>query len=64
MNGRMSKLKKSKIIGIISCMGPEVPTLSYAPWAIICYLGFIIAWIYGYTGKAIWKEKNKSEEVQ
>ncbi|MGB9814196.1 MAG: Na+/H+ antiporter NhaC [Thermovenabulum sp.] len=35
-----------------------VPTQSYAPWAIMCYLGFIIAWIYGYTGKAIWKEKN------
>lgn len=35
-----------------------VPTQSYAPWAIMCYLGFIIAWIYGYTGKAIWKERN------
>ncbi|MGB9977533.1 Na+/H+ antiporter NhaC [Thermovenabulum sp.] len=35
-----------------------VPTQSYAPWAIMCYLGFIIAWIYGYTGKAIWKEQN------
>lgn len=34
-----------------------VPTLSYLPWAIMCYLGFIIAWIYGYTGKAIWREK-------
>jgi len=35
-----------------------VPTLSYLPWAIMCYLGFIIAWIYGYTGKAIWREKD------
>ncbi|MDN5331180.1 MAG: Na+:H+ antiporter, NhaC family [Tepidanaerobacteraceae bacterium] len=34
-----------------------VPTQSYAPWAIMCYLGFIFAWIYGYTGKAIWKEE-------
>jgi NhaC family Na+:H+ antiporter len=33
-----------------------VPTQSYAPWAVMCYLGFIFAWIYGYTGKAIWKE--------
>lgn len=38
-----------------------VPTISYAPWAIMCYLGFIIAWIYGYTGKAIWKVE-KSEQ--
>ncbi|MDK2879904.1 MAG: Na+:H+ antiporter, NhaC family [Thermoanaerobacteraceae bacterium] len=37
-----------------------VPTLSYAPWAIMCYLGFILAWIYGYTGKAIWKEQTKN----
>ena len=34
-----------------------VPTLQYLPWAIMCYLGFITAWIYGYTGKAIWKEE-------
>ncbi|QSQ08059.1 Malate-2H(+)/Na(+)-lactate antiporter [Koleobacter methoxysyntrophicus] len=34
-----------------------VPTQSYAPWAVMCYLGFVFAWIYGYTGKAIWKEK-------
>lgn len=33
-----------------------VPTQSYAPWAVMCYLGFIFAWIYGYTGKAVWKE--------
>lgn len=36
-----------------------VPVLSYLPWAIMCYAGFIIAWIYGYTGKAIWKEEDK-----
>jgi NhaC family Na+:H+ antiporter len=34
-----------------------VPTLSYLPWAIMCYAGFIIAWVYGYTGKAVWREK-------
>lgn len=34
-----------------------VPTLQYLPWAIMCYLGFITAWIYGYTGIAIWKEE-------
>ncbi len=39
-----------------------VSTLSYLPWAIMCYLGFIIAWIYGYTGKAVWKVKDSKEE--
>lgn len=34
-----------------------VPTTQYLPWAIMCYLGFITAWIYGYTGIAIWKEE-------
>ena len=33
-----------------------VPTTQYLPWAVMCYLGFVIAWIYGYTGRAIWKE--------
>ena len=36
-----------------------VPTTEYMPWAIMCYTGFIIAWIYGYTGKAIWKVDDK-----
>ncbi len=30
-----------------------VSTLSYAPWAIFCYLGFIFAIILGYTGIGI-----------
>lgn len=30
-----------------------VPTLSYAPWAILCYLGFVFAIILGYTGIGI-----------
>ncbi|MDR2522720.1 MAG: Na+/H+ antiporter NhaC [Synergistaceae bacterium] len=33
----------------------EVPVLDYAPWAILCYLGFLTAWIYGFTGIGIWK---------
>ncbi|MCD6502746.1 MAG: Na+/H+ antiporter NhaC, partial [Euryarchaeota archaeon] len=32
-----------------------VPTIQYAPWAIMCYVGFITAWIYGFTGIAIWR---------
>lgn len=30
-----------------------VSTLSYAPWAILCYIGFIFAIILGYTGIGI-----------
>lgn len=32
-----------------------VPTLSYAPWAILCYTGFIFAIILGYSGIGIAK---------
>lgn len=32
-----------------------VSTISYAPWAILCYTGFIIAIILGYTGIGIEK---------
>ncbi|MCT1902995.1 Na+/H+ antiporter NhaC [Oceanobacillus sojae] len=32
-----------------------VSTLSYAPWAILCYIGFIFAIILGYTGIGIAK---------
>ena len=30
-----------------------VPTLSYLPWAVMCYLGMVFALIYGFTGFAI-----------
>ena len=33
-----------------------VPTLSYAPWAVLCYVGFIFAIILGYTGIGIAKD--------
>jgi NhaC family Na+:H+ antiporter len=34
-----------------------VPTLSYAPWAIMNYTGFIIAWIYAFTNMFIFEKK-------
>lgn len=37
-----------------------VPTLSYLPWAVLCYLGFVIAIILGYTGIGIAKADNKA----
>lgn len=33
-----------------------IPTLSYAPWAVLCYVGFIFAIILGYTGIGIAKD--------
>lgn len=46
-----------------SCLGVEV--LDYLPWAVLCYVGFIIAIFYGFTGIGIRKlteeEKGKYE---
>lgn len=41
-----------------------VSTISYAPWAILCYSGFIIAIILGYTGIGIEKMSEEPEELQ
>jgi NhaC family Na+:H+ antiporter len=42
-----------------------VSTLSYAPWAILCYVGFIFAIILGYTGIGIEKiDAEKTENLQ
>lgn len=38
-----------------------VPTLSYLPWAIICYTGVIFALIWGFTGFGIAKIKEGDE---
>lgn len=38
-----------------------VPTLSYLPWAILCYTGVIFAIIYGFTGFGIAKIDKKSK---
>lgn len=40
-----------------SCLGVE--TLDYAPWAILCYAGFMIAIFYGFTGIGIAKLEEK-----
>lgn len=39
-----------------------VAVLDYAPWAILCYTGFIFAIIYGFTGFGIAKVKPEKEE--
>lgn len=42
-----------------ACLGVE--TLDYAPWAILCYTGFIIAIFYGYTGIGIAKLEDEKK---
>ncbi len=41
-----------------------VPTLSYAPWAILCYGSMIFALIFGYTGLCIKKADPDDSEVE
>jgi NhaC family Na+:H+ antiporter len=41
------------IAGVFMAGTLGVETLAYAPWAVMCYLGFVFALIYGFTGFAI-----------
>ena len=41
------------IAGVFMAGTLGVETLSYAPWAVMCYLGFVFALLYGFTGFAI-----------
>lgn len=38
------------IAGVFMAGTLGVPTLAYAPWAVMCYSGWIFALIYGFTG--------------
>jgi NhaC family Na+:H+ antiporter len=40
-----------------------VPVLSYAPWAVMCWLGMVIALFYGFTGLAIAPQKHDDETM-
>lgn len=40
-----------------------VPTLSYLPWAVLCYTGFIFALFYGFTGIGI-KKITQKENIE
>jgi len=51
------------IAGVFMAGTLGVSTLAYAPWAIMCYTGFIFALIYGYTGFAIAPRVNEDETV-
>ncbi|NLL36362.1 MAG: Na+/H+ antiporter NhaC [Fretibacterium sp.] len=39
----------------------DVSVAEYAPWAFLCYLGFLTAWFYGFTGIAIWPSDRPQE---
>lgn len=39
-----------------------VSVVEYAPWAILCYTGFIFAIIYGFTGFSIEKTTNQDNK--
>ncbi len=38
-----------------------VQVVDYVPWAVLCYLGFLVAWFYGFTGIAIWPSDRKKK---
>ena len=37
----------------------NVPVLEYAPWAVMCYCGFLLAWLYAFCGFAIFRAEPK-----
>jgi NhaC family Na+:H+ antiporter len=51
------------IAGVFMAGTLGVDTAAYAPWAIMCYTGFIFALIYGFTGFAIAPVKREDETI-
>ena len=51
------------IAGVYMAGTLGVPTTQYAPFAFMCYLGVVFAWIYGFTGFAI-APKIRDDETQ
>jgi NhaC family Na+:H+ antiporter len=47
--------------GVFMAATLGVPTPEYAPWAMLCYGGFIMALFYGYTGIGIAPRKSDNE---
>lgn len=47
--------------GIYMSQVLNVPVLSYAPWAFMCYLSFVFAWIYGATGIALFNAPSTAD---
>ena len=51
------------IAGVFIAGTLGVDTLSYIPWAIMCYTGFLFALLYGFTGFAIAPRKRDDETI-
>jgi NhaC family Na+:H+ antiporter len=51
------------IAGVFMAGTLGVDTLAYAPWAIMCYTGFIFALFYGFTGIGIAPRINEDETI-
>jgi len=51
------------IAGVYMAGTLGVPVLAYAPWAVMCYTGFVFALIFGWTGFAIAPRVNDDETV-
>lgn len=51
------------IAGVYMAGTLGVPTIEYAPFAFMCYLGVVVAVIYGFTGFAIAPRINEDETV-
>jgi len=51
------------IAGVFMASTLNVPTTEYAPWAILCYTGFLFAILYGFTGIGI-APKIRDDETQ
>ncbi len=51
------------IAGVFMAGTLGIPTMDYAPWAIMCYTGFIFALIYGFSGFKI-APKLRDDETQ
>jgi len=51
------------IAGVYMAGTLGVPTLEYAPFAFMCYLGVVFAWLYGFTGFAIAPKVRDDETI-
>ncbi len=52
------------LAGVYMASTLGVPTVQYAPWAVLCYTGVIFAIIWGFTGFGIAKIKPESDSYQ
>jgi len=51
------------IAGVYMAGTLGVPTLEYAPWAVMCYTGFLFALLYGFTGIGIAPRRSDDETL-